>query len=175
MCLVFCVFIRGEQRAFKFSVIRWVAEWRASGREHAPRQGDDRRSHRIEAWSGVLLAAIEARADISLIALAEKLATEHGVRFAPSTIWRCLDRHDMIVKKTAHASEQTRPDVAERREAWFDSQPDLDRARLVFMDETAVSTKMARLRGCLLNVNAKGGWRWRAYSRASADEGDCGA
>lgn len=31
------------------SVIRWVAEWRASGLEHALRQGGDRRSHRIEA------------------------------------------------------------------------------------------------------------------------------
>lgn len=80
-------------------MIRWVAEWRASGRERALQQGGDRRSHRIEAWSGVLLAAIEARADISLIELAEKLATEHGVRFAPSTILRCLDRHDMTVKK----------------------------------------------------------------------------
>ncbi len=38
------------------------------------RQGGDRRSHRIEVWSGVLLAAIEARADISLVELAEKLA-----------------------------------------------------------------------------------------------------
>ncbi len=111
------------------------------------RPGGDRRSHRIEVWSGVLLAAIEARADISLIELAEKLAAEQGVRFAPSTIWRCLDRHDMTVKKTAHASEQTRPDVAAKREAWFDSQPDLDPGRLVFIDETAVSTKMARLRG----------------------------
>ncbi|NPD69835.1 hypothetical protein HN018_25770 (plasmid) [Lichenicola cladoniae] len=33
-----------------------------------------------------------------------------------------------------------------RRQAWFDAQPDLDPARLVFIDETGVSTKMARLR-----------------------------
>lgn len=50
-------------------------------------------------------------------------------------------------KKTAHASEQARPDVAARREAWFAQQPDLDPARLVFIDETGASTKMARLRG----------------------------
>src|SRR4051794_41430336 len=50
-------------------------------------------------------------------------------------------------KKTAHASEQERPDVAARRQAWFDAQPDLDPEDLVFIDETGATTKMARLRG----------------------------
>lgn len=34
-----------------------------------------------------------------------------------------------------------------RRLAWFEAQPDLDPARLVFIDETGATTKMARLRG----------------------------
>ena len=34
-----------------------------------------------------------------------------------------------------------------RREIWFEVQPDLDPERLVFIDETGVSTKMARIRG----------------------------
>jgi transposase len=50
-------------------------------------------------------------------------------------------------KKTAHASEQERPDVARRRLAWFENQPDLEPARLVFIDETGASTKMARRYG----------------------------
>jgi transposase len=50
-------------------------------------------------------------------------------------------------KKTAHAAEQDRPDVALRRQAWAASQGDLDPDRLVFLDETGASTKMARLRG----------------------------
>ena len=33
------------------------------------------------------------------------------------------------------------------REAWFDRQLDLDPAKLIFIDETGASTKMARLRG----------------------------
>lgn len=33
------------------------------------------------------------------------------------------------------------------REAWFEGQLDLDPARLVFIDETGASTKMARMRG----------------------------
>ena len=47
------------------------------------------------------------------------------------------------LKKTAHAAEQDRPDVAARRWDWFESQPDLDPRRLVFIDETGASTKMA--------------------------------
>ncbi len=50
-------------------------------------------------------------------------------------------------KKSAHALEQERPDVLKRRRAWFDGQLDLDPAKLVFIDETGLSTKMARLRG----------------------------
>ena len=52
-----------------------------------------------------------------------------------------------VQKKTAHALEQERADLLRRRQAWFDGQPDLDPARLVFIDETGLSTKMARLRG----------------------------
>ena len=63
------------------------------------------------------------------------------------------------LKKTAHAAEQERPDVAARRLAWLESQPDLDPRRLVFIDETGASTKMARLRG-----RSKRGQRCRARS-----------
>jgi transposase len=37
--------------------------------------------------------------------------------------------------------------VKAAREAWFEGQFDLDPAQLIFIDETAASTKMARLRG----------------------------
>ncbi len=46
-----------------------------------------------------------------------------------------------------HALEQERPEVLRKRQAWFDSQLDFDPARPVFIDETGLSTKMARLRG----------------------------
>ncbi len=49
--------------------------------------------------------------------------------------------------KTAHTAEQQRPDVLRRRRAWFDGQIDLDPLNLIFIDGTAASTKMARLRG----------------------------
>jgi transposase len=52
-----------------------------------------------------------------------------------------------VQKKTAHAAEQERDDVKAARQAWFDGQLDLDPERLVFIDETGATTKMARLRG----------------------------
>jgi transposase len=54
---------------------------------------------------------------------------------------------DHAQKKTAHASEQGRPDVLKRRRDWFEEQLDLEPERLVFIDETWASTKMARPRG----------------------------
>lgn len=50
-------------------------------------------------------------------------------------------------KKTVHAAEQERPDVAEARLRWASDQLQLDPAKLVFVDETGASTKMARLYG----------------------------
>ena len=50
-------------------------------------------------------------------------------------------------QKTARASKQQRVDVLQRRRAWFEAQPDLDPERLVFVDETGASTKMARRSG----------------------------
>ena len=48
------------------------------------------------------------------------------------------------------ASERERADVAERRSIWIEKRQPLMRlepSRLVFIDETAVTTKMTRLRG----------------------------
>jgi transposase len=54
---------------------------------------------------------------------------------------------DHAQKKSAHADEQARPDVVERRAAWVAGQLDLDPSTLVFIDETGASTKMARRYG----------------------------
>ncbi len=50
-------------------------------------------------------------------------------------------------KKSLHAAEQQRPDVAAAREAWRDRQPSLDPDRLVFIDETWATTNMTRRYG----------------------------
>lgn len=50
-------------------------------------------------------------------------------------------------KKSLRASEQERADVARARRRWIRKQGLLDPARLVFIDETATSTSLVRLRG----------------------------
>ena len=51
------------------------------------------------------------------------------------------------LKKTVHAAEQLRADVARRRERWKHHQKRIDPSRLVFIDETWAKTNMAPLRG----------------------------
>ena len=50
-------------------------------------------------------------------------------------------------KKSLHASEQDRPDVARRRTRWKLYQGKVDPQRLVFIDETWVKTNMTPIRG----------------------------
>jgi hypothetical protein len=44
-------------------------------------------------------------------------------------------------------TEQERADVKAARDSWVDGQADVDAERLIFIDESGLSTKMARLRG----------------------------
>jgi transposase len=50
-------------------------------------------------------------------------------------------------KKSQHAAEQERPDVAEARHTWRASQAGLNPERLVFIDETGAATNMTRRYG----------------------------
>jgi transposase len=97
------------------SAVRWVHEWRMTGASSAKPKGGDQRSHRIEAYSAVILAAIEAQVDITLVELAELLRRDHRVSFSPSTIWRFLDRHAITIKK--NSARQRAGEVRRRRAA----------------------------------------------------------
>ena len=108
---------RGAAARFGVSVasaIRWLREWHATGATCAKPRGGDLRSHRIEAYRDVILAAVEAKVDITLVELSQLLRDRHGVAFAPSTIWRCLDRHSMTLKKNG---ARQRAGTARRRSA----------------------------------------------------------
>jgi transposase len=50
-------------------------------------------------------------------------------------------------KKSLHAEEATRPDIARKRWWWRKIQARIEASRLVFIDETWVKTNMAPLRG----------------------------
>ncbi len=103
---------RGAAERFSVSVasaVRWAAAVSTTGSVEAKPQGGDTRSHRIEALSAVILAAVAEQKDFGLVELADLLRINHGASFAASTVWRCLER----------------PDVAARCQAWFAAQPTL--------------------------------------------------
>jgi transposase len=81
------------------TAVKWARRWRDTG-SVAPRpQGGDKRSGRIEAHAWEILGLIAEKVDMTLLEIAEHLACAHGERFAQSTIWRFLDRHDQTFKK----------------------------------------------------------------------------
>ena len=67
------------------TAIRGVRAWRDEGRPTPLPMGGDMRSHHIEAFGDVILAAIETQKDITLAELADMLRRDHGASFADST------------------------------------------------------------------------------------------
>lgn len=93
-----------RQAAERFGVaastaVKLMQRLRATGLSAPRPQGGDRRSDRIEAYAGEILELIAARVDITLVEIAAHIETVHGERFAASTIWRLLDRHEQTYKK----------------------------------------------------------------------------
>lgn len=75
-------------------------------------------------------------------------------------------------KQTAHAAEQERPEVAAKRAAWRQAQPDLASEQLLPIDETSATTTMAPLRGwakrgrrCIAPV-PRGQWKTTTFTGA---------
>ena len=80
------------------SAVRWHQRFKRTGSVAAEAIGGDRHSHRIEAHAAKVLGWIEDQRDLTLVEIADRLA-EDGHVFAPSTIWRLLDRHGVTFKK----------------------------------------------------------------------------
>jgi transposase len=126
------------------SAVKWLQRWRDHG-VCAPKPRGGSRSI-LEDYAERILALIDEQPDRTLD---ELLAAMHRRRIpgSRSALWRFLDRHDITLKKSLRAAEQHRADVARARRRWIRQQGYLDTTRLVFIDETAVTTNMVRLRG----------------------------
>ena len=83
----------------KATAIAWLRVWRDDGRGSAKPRGGDKRSHRIEAYGQVILAAVEARRDITLDELVALLRRNHAECFARSTVHRFFARRGITFKK----------------------------------------------------------------------------
>jgi transposase len=94
------------------TAVRWLSVWHEEGTTAAKPRGGDRHSARIEGFGAAILEAIEQQVDITLVELAGLLEREHGERFAPSTIWRFLNRRGLSFKKNR---ARQRADAVRRR------------------------------------------------------------
>src|SRR5271154_6192586 len=99
------------------TAIELVSEWRSTGVCEAGAQGGDRRSARIEGHAAELLCLVEATPDMTLAGLGALLFQAQGELSVPGVVWRFFDRRNITFKKTSHASEQDRSDVAAERAA----------------------------------------------------------
>ena len=125
------------------SAVKWKQH--STGRVAPRKMGGDRRS-KLGSERDWLLARSHAEPDLTLEEIRAELE-ERGIRVGYGTVQRFFAGEGFTFKKTVHAAEQERPDVAEARAAWKAEQASLDPAKLVFIDETGTSTKMARLYG----------------------------
>ena len=84
---------------------------------------------------------------------------------------------DYMEKKTLHASEQHREDVAEEREEWKQFQETFDLEKLVFSDETWTKTNMTPLRGRaeigkrVIDYVPQGHWKTTTFLAALRHDG----
>ena len=127
-------------------VVKLMQRWRASG-SLAARPVGGRRSHRLAEHAELVRRLVATEPDLTLEELRRKLADE-GIVIGRSSIDRYLSALGLTrKKKTSHAAEQARPDVARARAAWRHDQPGMSHGRLVFVDETWAKTNMARRYG----------------------------
>src|SRR5258708_11448571 len=152
------------------SVVKWSQRYRATGSTAASKMGGWRplllKSERE--W---LLARIAEKPDLTLRAVVAELAAR-GSPASYGAVWRFFAREGITFKKSLHASEQDRADVARRRARWKKHQGRLDPRRLVFLDETWAKTNMTRrhgrcARGARLVAKVPHG-RWRTLTFLAA-------
>ena len=127
------------------SVVRWSQRQRQTGSAAAKPMGS-RLPRSLAGQRDWLLARIAAKPDATLRELVAEL-NDRAIKASYGSVWRLLDDEGISFKKSLHASEQDRPDVARRRARWKIHQGRLDPSRLVFIDETWAKTNMTRSHG----------------------------
>ena len=125
------------------TAIRWIERWTTTGSVEA-KPGTGHCRSPLERHRQWLLDLVAAEPDLTLEEIRARLRSKRKLKAGTSSIWRFYERHEITFKKNLHAAEQDRPDVAAARAELKAEQPSLDVPRLVFIDETAVTTKMVR-------------------------------
>jgi transposase len=80
------------------TAIRWVRQARQTGNRTAGRQGQPRRS-KLDPHRDYILGLVEAKPDITISEMLDRLAVERAVYAARATLWTFLDRCGLTFKK----------------------------------------------------------------------------
>ena len=94
----------------------------------------------------------------------EQLKQSLGISGSIMIVWRGLEKLGITrKKKTLHATEQDRPEVQEERSSFRDEVEPIEPKRLVFVDETGVTTAMTpaygrALKGERVEASAPASW-----------------
>ena len=123
------------------SVVKWSQRWRATGSAAAKQMGAGGNCA-TEERAGVAIGADRRETGSTLRAVVAEAGDAH--RRATARYGAFSSTKGSRSKKSLHASEQDRPDVARRRRQWKKYQGRLDPRRLVFIDETWAKTNMTR-------------------------------
>ena len=124
--------------------IRWIERWTTTGSVDAkPGTGHSRSPlERHKQW---LLELVAREPDLTLKEIRGRLRSERrSIKPASGRSGAFTTVTISPSKKTLRAAEQDRPDIAAGRAALKAQQPKLHAPRLVFIDETGVTTKMVR-------------------------------
>ena len=144
---------REAARQFKVSAssaIRFVRQAMEVG--HVGLKAPKKRKSKLDPYRADMIGWIGKQPDLTL---AELCARYMRYMACVPALQRWMTGCVLIrspIKKTAHASEQERVDVRAKRRRWRKRQDWLKHhlhllGRIVFIDETRLNTKMARLRG----------------------------
>lgn len=145
--------LKTKQVAERLKVARsWarrINQLRNAGRSIAPRPGGGSKPKLDGDARRELGRFVDEQPDATLEELRGRVATELKVTISIGALWETLAAMKLTLKKKSlSASEQTRPDVAAARAAFFARQlKDVPLDDVVVLDESYATTKFTRLRG----------------------------
>ena len=96
------------------TTIRWMDRWQTTG-SVAAKPGTGHCRSPLEQHEQWLLDLVSAEPDLTLDEIGMRLALAKRLKVGRTSIWRFYERHHITFKKTLHAAEQDRPDVAAAR------------------------------------------------------------
>jgi transposase len=123
---------------------RTLSGWLKLAREEGRRSPKPRRggTRPVGGEAGTLAALVAERNDATLAEYADRLAERAAQPLG--AVPGAEGARPGAEEKTVKAAEQDREDVAEARAAWRAELAGVDPARLVFIDETGIDTRMTR-------------------------------